>query len=114
MTIDQIKAEGIATNKWDNLQNICRSLLFSNEGYMYVSPRSTQFYFEESSNLLFVRYIKTPLSKINFDGAVEVNLQEGTHIRTYYGKVLAGGANDKTVGVYHHVYDIGEITAIIS
>lgn len=114
MTINQIKAEGIVTNKWDNLQNICRSFLFSNEGYEYVSPRSTQFYFEESSELLFVRYIKLPLSKVYFEDSVEVNLQEGNTIRTYYGKLLPGGAVDKTVGKYHNVYDVTQITAILS
>lgn len=114
MTIDQIRSAGIAINKWDNLQNVCKSILFSNEGYMYIAPRTAQYYFEESSNLVFVRYIKAPLSKTNFDGAVEVNLIEGNSVKRYYGKLQAGGAKDSGIGTYHNVFDIGAITAILS
>lgn len=113
MNISQLKALGIATNKWDNLQNLCKAILFDNDGYLYVTPRTKQFYFDEENELVFVREIRTPLSKNEFEDSVKVTLVEGTNKKEYYGKLHAGGIVDNKVGKYHAVYDIGKINSII-
>lgn len=87
MTVSQLKNLGIPTNIWCSLSENCSKILFSNEGCFY-TQNTDQFYFEESSELVFVR-----------------NNRNGEPIR--------GGAIDKNIGIYHHVYDINELTAII-
>jgi len=83
MTIDQIKNYGISTNTWVDLSiAVPHGFLMSNEGYIFTSP-TTKLYFEESSELVFVRYDNT-----------------------------IGGVEDSTVGKYHCVYDINSITMI--
>lgn len=115
MTVTQIKNTGIAVNKWDTLQNVCNSLLFSNEGYLHVAPKTIQFYFEESSELVFIRHTKPTLSTTKYSSGeyVELHIASGNQIKTYYARPIEGGAIDSTVGRYHAVFDINEITAII-
>ena len=115
MTVTQIKDAGIATNKWDTLQNVCNSFLFTNEGYLYVAPKTTQFYFEESSELVFVRYTKPTLSTSKYSNGefVELKILSAGQLKTYYARLVEGGAVDSTIGRYHAVFDINEITAIL-
>lgn len=115
MIISQIKNAGIATNKWDTLQNVCNSFLFTNEGYIHVSPKTIQFYFEESSELVFIRYTKPTLSTSKYTSGeyVELQILSAGQLKTYYARPSEGGAVDKTVGRYHAVFDVNEITAIV-
>lgn len=114
MTIDQIKNAGIATNKWDTLQGVCNSFLFNNEGYLHISPKTIQFYFEESSELLFVRFTRSAISTSPMSGeCVELNILVGDTLKKYYARPVEGGALDSSIGRYHSVYDLNQITAII-
>lgn len=112
MTINQIKNAGILTNQWINLQNIASSILMSNDGHIFITPKTTQFYFEESSELLFVRLLRTPLSKTKYEDMVEITVNEKESIKTYYARPHSGGMKDKNIGIYHYVYDINEITGL--
>ena len=116
MTITQIRNAGIATNTWTNRQNVCNSLLFSNEGYLYVSPKSTQFYFEESSELVFVRFLKSTLyttPPTNDLEYYELVLSNGDSAKKYYVRPIDGGGLDNKIGRYHSVFDLNNLTAIL-
>ena len=80
MTISQISNAGIVLNNWTTLQNVCNSMLFSNEAYVYTSPRTAQYYFEENTGLLFVRNTRSTLYSTiqgSSEGFVEVTLLPG-------------------------------------
>lgn len=116
MNITQIRNAGIATNTWTTLQNVCNSLLFSNEGYLHVSPKSVQFYFEESSELVFVRFTKTTLyttAPSNDLEYFEINISNGNTMKKYYVRPVDGGGIDNKIGRYHSVFDLNHLTAII-
>lgn len=115
MTLLQLKNAGIATNSWNTLQNTCNGFLFSNEGYIYVTPKTLQFYFEESSELLFLRFTKPSISSTKFltGEYVEIEIVNNGELKKYYARPADGGAKDSKIGIYHQVFDINEITAII-
>ena len=83
MTTTQLSNYGIALNSWVDLSAMIKhGFLMSNEGYIFTSP-TTLFYFESSSNLVFVRYVG-----------------------------VSGGIDDSKIGNYHCVYSIKDITMI--
>ena len=80
MTITQIKNFGIAIDKWDTLEGVCKSMLFSNEGYISPSQETVQFYIDSKNELIFIRYTRGDISDISDGNKVLVNIKE----RKYY------------------------------
>jgi len=111
MTFSQLSAKsGIQPKQWVTLEGICNMLLFSpNEGNLLVSPRSIQFYFDNTNDLVFVRRTDDKLykNKINSD-MVEISLLN--HADPFYVMPYPGGIYDEEIGIYHEVYSILDIS----
>lgn len=112
MTIDQIKNVGIAVDKWDTLEGVCTSMLFSNEGYISPSQKTVQFYIDSNNEIIFLRYTRGDLHDENSYGRILVNIKEGNNILQKYTTLSRGGVKDPIIGIYHDCYDINEITSI--
>ena len=112
MRLTQIRKAGIPVNKWADISDNVFQILFSNEGSLYPSKKTSQFYLDSSNDLLYVRYTDGMLLTdpcLEFaDDYVKVEI-DGT---TYYSKLVHGGYNDENIGTYHEVYDTDEITLL--
>ena len=114
MTKAQLQSIDITYDQWINLSGVCMQLLLSNESRIYTTRGSYQFYFEDDSGLLFVRFIDRIVDR-------EPTYIDDSHVIDYidtdgmqkYGILVPGGIDDSSVGVYHLVIDINEIVATL-
>lgn len=112
MTIEQIKSSGIVVDKWVSLGKSFTSALFSNEGKMYFSKdNTTRVFIDSKNNLIYVRYFNGIIHK-NKQLSNELEIEDYYTGNTVYCKPLGGGIVNKTAGLYHEVYDIGEISIL--
>ena len=85
------------------------NIQLANDAHLYPVPDNSQYYFDESSELLFVRYTFPFLRKEKKDETyVPVELSSGSG----YLKLLQGGTSDKNIGVYHEVFAIESIISL--
>ena len=102
--------EGILTNSWITLEGAyARIGLYSNNA-IYISPRDTQFYFDEDNELIFVRHTHGAPEKIDQDHPLKKGYVIVPHLGVDYQiKLYEGGIEDNTVGVYHDVYSLDNV-----
>ena len=112
MTVAQLQNFGIAVDKWDTLEGVCTSMLFSNEGYISPSQKTCQIYIDSKNALLFIRHTRGDLHNELKNGMVSVNILEKGEVKQYYTTLCSGGINDANIGTYHECFDISEITSI--
>ena len=111
MTTAQLKAIGITTNSWLTLENKFCNIQLMNDGHSYPSPMNSQYYFDEKSELMFVRHTFDRVYKNKPSNPfVEVELNKYGLI---YLRLIPGGItdSDEKIGLYHEVFDFKMITS---
>ena len=112
MTPAQFKNYGLELDTWINLDETCQALLVSNEGHIFSTPKTMEIYLDSSCELVWVRYMTGKLSTDpKYADYPDYVPTEHKGI-TYYTELVSGGLTDKTVGRYHSVYDMNQITMI--
>ena len=112
MTIEQISASGVPTNTWIGMGQFCDIISLQDDNCFFPRDDDQQFYFESSSNLMFIRYLE------NVVKTKDTTNKPNTVIITYNGEtyrasIQPNGAEDKTVGRYHDVICISDIAAFL-
>lgn len=101
MTIENIKANGIPTDKWISMEAFCSLITLKSDANFYVNDATAQYYFS-SDGLMFVRHT-TGKPEVIKDGIKSGYVSVEHDGDTYQLKLSKFGANDKTVGIYHDV-----------
>lgn len=109
MTTSQIKSVGILTDQWITLEYLVNYIGFGSDSGVFVSPIYTQFYFDSSSEVMFVRKTKG-LRKESSNKTVDVE-HDG---KIYYLQLVEGGINDPKIGRYHDMVGFDDIVLINS
>lgn len=109
MTTSQIKSLGILMDQWITLEYLVNYIGFGSDSGIFVSPVYTQFYFESSSENLFIRKTKGARRERN-NNTVDVE-HDG---EIYFLQLAEGGINDSKIGRYHDVVGFDEICLINS
>lgn len=104
------KTTGLPENEWATFAGYGRIGLFSNN-CIFVNPPEVQFYIDSANGLLFARYTKGRLEKLLSDkdlkdGFVKVTING----IDYQVALCSGGVIDKTIGKWHDVFAIDNIT----
>ena len=101
MTIENVIACGIPTDKWVSMEAFCSLITLKSDANFYVNDAAAQYYFS-SDRLMFIRYTTGNPKAItgNIDSGYVAVDHDG---KTYQLKLSEFGANDKTIGVYHDV-----------
>ena len=112
MTSTQFEDYGFQLNQWINMDNLCNGLLVSNEGHLYSEPKTMQIYLDSANELVWVRFTYGEPSlneELKNNPEYVITKHNG---KDYYVKLEDMGLVDSTVGRYHNVYDMNQITMI--
>lgn len=107
MTAAQIIEYGVPVNRWTSLSNF-HQILFSNDGSLFPSD-TEHFYIDSTNGLIFVKHLfpNKYLELAQNSNLASVAIENGEQIL-----VFNGGVYDSSIGVFHDVYDLDEVTAI--
>ena len=112
MTMNQIKTVGVPVNQWISLGSFCDIVSLQDDNNIFINNLEQQFYFEDSSDLMFIRYLMDAVK------TTDTSEQRNTVIvnkngNTYRAVIRAEGAEDKTIGRYHDVICCSNIAAFL-
>lgn len=112
MTTSQLSSAlpGLTFNSWITLETFCKGIVVEPDYKLFINPKAVQFYFDDSNNLLFVRY--TSVIEDNFfkrftskDAEIHIIAED----KDYSVSFSDGGIDDPIIGKYHIVFDIDKI-----
>lgn len=99
-------------NIWTTFASYNRIGLYSNN-CIFTEPERVQFYIDKKSAVLFVRYTNGKLIKILSDSEVGNGYVKLTlNSVDYKVKLIDGGVDDESIGKWHDVYALDNITGI--
>lgn len=120
MTVEQIESFGITTDSWETLRGVVRQINFSNGGSLWPNQMTDQYYFDTTSELLYVRYTKgrpvKDTNEIPEKFLVQVPIyssSKSSESETLTLELMRTPYTDSVVGKYHEVYSFSDISAII-
>ena len=102
MTKTQIESIGIITNQWTSLEGWLMIQLI-NDGRLYPKTVDSQYYFDTTRSLLYVRYTNGRV----FDRKIQDDFVEFTTGK--WLQLMPGGIIDTKVGRFHEVFDFDGI-----
>lgn len=111
LTFDEDTNLGFLKNEWVTLNGFCERIGLYSNSVLFVKPLVSQYYFDTSAGLLFIRRttgkpILSNISEAVPEGYVKVEVNG----KYYLVKLLEGGIKDDTIGTYHEVVSIDNIT----
>lgn len=108
--VDISATTSLPVNQWVTFIGFKRIGLYSNN-CIYIDPIASQFYVDTSSGLLFVRKTTGKPTVLLSDDELKDGYVKVTIGGIDYGvKVLPGGIDDESIGTWHDVYAIDNIT----
>lgn len=111
MITSQLNKIGVVTNSWTTLDKFSTIVLHI-DSYLFPVPAESQYYFDTTNELVFVRYtFPTPYKTQVNENFVAVTLP---NIGDCYLQLIQGGVNDARtngIGRYHEVFSFESLTS---
>lgn len=113
MTITQLSAYNIPMNQWTTLKGIFDFISLDGNNNIFVDPLGTQFYFDSTDEVLFVRFTTgKPLLVSETPIAPPDSVAISYNSKNYYVSLVPGGVVDSTVGRYHELIGTDSIVGL--
>jgi len=89
-------------NSWITFEGKLTHFSLQCDSNLFISPQTVQYYFDNTSEMMFVRHTYGPAKRLKDDGVIPDGSVSISHNGLpYIVKVEGGGCNDNTIGVFH-------------
>ena len=110
--MNQIEVAGVPLNQWVSLASFCEIVNLQDDNNIFPDNLCMQFYFEKSSELMFVRHLEN--AKITED----TSEKENTAIvyknnKPYRASIQPYSAEDAIIGKYHDVICCSNVSGFL-
>jgi hypothetical protein len=97
------KYPNVGVNQWISLENIFTFINMNNDKYNMVAPKTKQYYFDTTNEVIYVRFTDGYPIKLQQNESVDSRYVVIVHDNELYKVKIKGGGYPGTYGIFHEL-----------